>query len=132
MNKRKYYGGGMTPSKDKRGNRIPGMFQTGGGIKYNEGMGGYNPNEIGLPPKKRNIFGRIGAGIGNIFRNDANDRSIKYQGYKNDQVGSGPINKDSPRPSSYNTGAHYTSTFGKKPGRAGYRKGGSVGPNGTL
>mgnify|MGYP003668550858 FL=1 len=113
------HGGGAKPYKYK-GQNVPGMYQTGGGP------------EIGLPPKKRNLFGRIGAGIGNIFRNDANDRSIKYQGYKNNQVGSGPINKDSPRPSSYNTGAHYTSTFGKKPGRAGYRKGGSVGPNGTL
>jgi len=128
MNKRKYYGGGMTPSKDKRGNKIPGMFQTGGGgIKYNEGMGG--------PPKKRNIFGRIGAGIGNIFRNDANDRSIKYQGYKNPQVGSGPVNafgNTTNNRGGYNVN---TGTFGNTVNRQrefGFRRGGSIGPNGTL
>tara|TARA_R110000803_G_C11748835_1_gene292182 strand:+ start:98 stop:463 length:366 start_codon:yes stop_codon:yes gene_type:complete len=108
------HGGGAKPYKYK-GQNVPGMYQTGGGP------------EIGLPPKKRNLFGRIGAGIGNIFRNDANDRSIKYQGYKNDQVGSGPVIKNP------YTGPT-SNPFGKpKLGmNGGMRRGGSIGPNGTL
>tara|TARA_R110001606_G_scaffold127271_2_gene261291 strand:+ start:34 stop:438 length:405 start_codon:yes stop_codon:yes gene_type:complete len=134
MYKRKYYGGGMTPSKDKRGNTIPGMFQGGGG-------------NVGAEPKKRNIFGRIGAGIGNIFRNDANDRSIKYQGYKNPQVGSGPVNppvitavnpfgntaNNQREGYNVNTGKFgEPKTKGINRQRIGFSRGGSIGPNGTL
>ena len=117
--RKKYYGGGMTPPKKKPykqgGHTVPGMFQGNSHTLPKAQSGNFGPGNMpNMPaptpdpfggPKKRNWFGRQGTRIANIFRNDANDRSIDYQGYKN------------PR----------------RPGQfKGFKRGGSIGPNGTL
>ena len=96
------------------GHNVPGMF------KAQDGYGGpFGTRRPGDGPigghKKRNWFGRQGTRIANIFRNDANDRSVKYQGYKNPRRSNIPNFNINPRTGGTNR-----------------RRGGSTGPNGVL
>ena len=138
------------------GHNVPGMFKGSNHLPKHQDVGIVQDEQqkwqdlfnqqranIAQTPEKRSLFGRIGANIGNIFRSKEKDVDPRFKGQLKHPYLSNPFHGIDPNQTwGSTTNPQTESTFipphlrsnlgGFGQGKIVRRRGGSIGPNGTL